>query len=131
MGLQPTHGNENLFLPLPLVIPSGAGPRRGTAQSRDLHFPRLSCLSHVVRMFFNRAKARVRSSFGLTWGITALGVGSGLDWVYATLSAAVSPELSATPVSVQLRDANLGHQAEEERSWLLYLRFGCRSSWRP
>jgi len=58
MGLQPTHGNENLFLPLPLVIPSGAGPRRGTAQSRDLHFSRLSCLSHVVRMFFDRAKPK-------------------------------------------------------------------------
>jgi len=61
MGLRPTKGMKN-FADISSQLSSRAERPQG-AQSRDLHFPRLPCLGHVLRMPFDRAKPK-GGSFG-------------------------------------------------------------------
>ena len=77
MGLRPTQGNEKLHVASCL---SSRAERPQGAESRDLHFSRLPRLSHVLRMFFARAKPKgrgldvspTRRSFILDLAMTAI-----------------------------------------------------------
>src|SRR5271166_4226479 len=106
MGLQPTQGNEKPLTPFStFVIPSGGDASFASPESRDLHFPRLPCLGHVLRMFFDRAPRNPLRRDGvealLFLELVAKTFRSGLRWkrgpLEPALSAAEGPANNAAP----------------------------------